>query len=195
MLYKVGDTSLPVERPEMLDDDLLRQLHHVLLEVSQHAFSSISPQSDGVFFLDSHRQWFHDVSKLRPRVSDLEWDPKYGPHLARSPPIATGFSSFYAFSRFSYWQSTRSGSVLALMQQYSSWSCRWFMETQARIIRFYSRRETFSLRDTVHVNPTQGTGIRTRNVLLRRGTLKRSEARVYNSRFPLEQRRDVGLVL
>jgi len=40
--YKVGDTSLPVERPEMLDDDLLRQLHHVLLEVSQHAFSTIS---------------------------------------------------------------------------------------------------------------------------------------------------------
>jgi hypothetical protein len=40
-ICKVGDTSLPVERPEMLDDDLLRQLHHVLLEVSQHAFSTI----------------------------------------------------------------------------------------------------------------------------------------------------------
>jgi hypothetical protein len=26
--------SLPPERPEMLDDDLLKQLHHVLLEVS-----------------------------------------------------------------------------------------------------------------------------------------------------------------
>jgi hypothetical protein len=34
-LCKIGDTSLPVERPEMLDDDLLRQLHHVLLEVGQ----------------------------------------------------------------------------------------------------------------------------------------------------------------
>lgn len=33
---QIGDTSLPVERPEMLDDDLLKQLHHVLLEVSQH---------------------------------------------------------------------------------------------------------------------------------------------------------------
>ena len=41
-IYKVGDTSLPVERPEMLDDDLLRQLHHVLLEVSHHAFSTVS---------------------------------------------------------------------------------------------------------------------------------------------------------
>ena len=26
----------------MLDDDLLRQLHHVLLEVSQHTFSVLS---------------------------------------------------------------------------------------------------------------------------------------------------------
>ncbi len=33
-MYKIGDTSLPVERPEMLDDDILKQLHHVLLEVS-----------------------------------------------------------------------------------------------------------------------------------------------------------------
>jgi multifunctional methyltransferase subunit TRM112 len=41
-MYKVGDTSLPVERPEMLDDDLLRHLHHVLLEVSQQAFNTIS---------------------------------------------------------------------------------------------------------------------------------------------------------
>jgi hypothetical protein len=33
-MNEIGDTSLPLERPEMLDDDLLRQLHHVLLEVS-----------------------------------------------------------------------------------------------------------------------------------------------------------------
>jgi hypothetical protein len=26
--------SIPLERPEMLDDDLLKQLHYVLLEVS-----------------------------------------------------------------------------------------------------------------------------------------------------------------
>ncbi len=41
-LNKIGDTSLPPERPEMLDDDLLKQLHHVLLEVSQYAFFSFS---------------------------------------------------------------------------------------------------------------------------------------------------------
>jgi multifunctional methyltransferase subunit TRM112 len=29
----VGDTSLPLEQPEMLDDDFLKTLHHVLLEV------------------------------------------------------------------------------------------------------------------------------------------------------------------
>jgi multifunctional methyltransferase subunit TRM112 len=29
----VGDTSLPLEQPEMLDDDFLKALHHVLLEV------------------------------------------------------------------------------------------------------------------------------------------------------------------
>lgn len=98
----------------MLDDDLLRQLHHVLLEVSQHSFSTISLiQSDDVF-LDSYRQWFHDVSKLRPRLSDLEWDPKYGSHLARSSPITLGLI-FLHISRFSYWQRTRSGSALALM--------------------------------------------------------------------------------
>jgi len=47
-------------------------------------------------------------------------------------------------SQICYWQRTRSGSVLALMWQYSSRSCRWFMEIQARIIRFYSTRDVFS---------------------------------------------------
>ncbi|KAH7910418.1 hypothetical protein BJ138DRAFT_1114112 [Hygrophoropsis aurantiaca] len=30
---QVGDTSLPPEEPEMMDDDLLKKLHHVLLEI------------------------------------------------------------------------------------------------------------------------------------------------------------------
>ncbi|KAH9979415.1 Trm112p-domain-containing protein, partial [Lactifluus volemus] len=30
---EIGDSSLPQERPEMLDDDFLKQLHHVLLEI------------------------------------------------------------------------------------------------------------------------------------------------------------------
>lgn len=43
LFYEIGDTSLPPERPEMLDDDLLKQLHHVLLEVCQIASSLPSP--------------------------------------------------------------------------------------------------------------------------------------------------------
>ena len=35
--YKIGDTPLSSELPEMLDDNLLKQLHHVLLEVCQYA--------------------------------------------------------------------------------------------------------------------------------------------------------------
>ncbi|KAF9650405.1 trm112, partial [Thelephora ganbajun] len=30
---QLGDTSLPAEQPEMVDDDLLKALHHVLLEI------------------------------------------------------------------------------------------------------------------------------------------------------------------
>jgi hypothetical protein len=30
---QLGDTSLPLEQPEMLDDDFLKSLHHVLFEV------------------------------------------------------------------------------------------------------------------------------------------------------------------
>ncbi|KAJ8585210.1 Trm112p-domain-containing protein [Rhizopogon salebrosus TDB-379] len=30
---QVGDTSLPPEQPDMMDDDLLQKLHHVLMEI------------------------------------------------------------------------------------------------------------------------------------------------------------------
>ncbi|KAH8107325.1 Trm112p-domain-containing protein [Phellopilus nigrolimitatus] len=30
---ELGDTSLPAEQPEMVDDELLKALHHVLLEI------------------------------------------------------------------------------------------------------------------------------------------------------------------
>jgi len=32
-ILQLGDTSLPAEQPEMVDEDLLKTLHHVLLEV------------------------------------------------------------------------------------------------------------------------------------------------------------------
>ncbi|XP_006456574.1 hypothetical protein AGABI2DRAFT_228611 [Agaricus bisporus var. bisporus H97] len=30
---ELGDTSLPIDQPEMIDDELLKNLHHVLFEV------------------------------------------------------------------------------------------------------------------------------------------------------------------
>lgn len=38
---QLGDTSLPAEQPEMLDDDLLKALHHVLLEVRKFPVCSL----------------------------------------------------------------------------------------------------------------------------------------------------------
>jgi multifunctional methyltransferase subunit TRM112 len=39
---QLGDTSLPLEQPEMIDDDFLRALHHVLLEVRLPPLLSVS---------------------------------------------------------------------------------------------------------------------------------------------------------
>jgi len=90
------------------------------------------------------------------------------------------FLIFLRISRFSYWQRTRSGSVLALMRQYTVAAGRvdGFMEIQARIIGFYSTREVFTEKHVSWMARAGGTGIRARIVLLRRSTLKRSEAKV-----------------
>lgn len=39
-LRKLGDTSLPNQPPEMLDDDFLKTLHHVLLEVRHSSYDT-----------------------------------------------------------------------------------------------------------------------------------------------------------
>ena len=75
---EIGDTSLPPERPEMLDDDLLKQLHHVLLEVSQYTLFPFSPMTS---FVDPRRRRFYDMPKLWARLSCFKRDPKYGPRL------------------------------------------------------------------------------------------------------------------
>lgn len=36
LVLQLGDTSLPEEQPEMVDDDFLKALHHVLLEVRSY---------------------------------------------------------------------------------------------------------------------------------------------------------------
>ncbi|PFH48534.1 hypothetical protein AMATHDRAFT_149746 [Amanita thiersii Skay4041] len=40
---QLGDTSLPLEPPEMLDDEFLKNLHHVLLEVHVEEGAMICP--------------------------------------------------------------------------------------------------------------------------------------------------------
>ncbi|KAJ2932867.1 hypothetical protein H1R20_g4232, partial [Candolleomyces eurysporus] len=40
---QLGDTSLPVEQPEMVDDDFLKALHHVLLEVHVEEGAMVCP--------------------------------------------------------------------------------------------------------------------------------------------------------
>ncbi|KAJ3937491.1 MAG: hypothetical protein NXY57DRAFT_981064 [Lentinula lateritia] len=39
----LGDTSLPLEQPEMLDDEFLKNLHHVLLEIHVEEGSMTCP--------------------------------------------------------------------------------------------------------------------------------------------------------
>ncbi len=50
-----------------------------------HVITFFSPDLAD-FLLDPHRRGFHDMSKLWTRLSHLEWDPKYGLHLAPSLP-------------------------------------------------------------------------------------------------------------
>ncbi|KAJ3724498.1 hypothetical protein F5878DRAFT_126913 [Lentinula raphanica] len=40
---ELGDTSLPLEQPEMLDDEFLKNLHHVLLEIHIEEGNMICP--------------------------------------------------------------------------------------------------------------------------------------------------------
>lgn len=40
--FQLGDTSLPQEQPEMLDDEFLKSLHHVLFEVRSRSLPSHS---------------------------------------------------------------------------------------------------------------------------------------------------------
>ncbi|TFY59204.1 hypothetical protein EVJ58_g5924 [Rhodofomes roseus] len=46
---QLGDTSLPAEPPEMLDDDFLQKLHHVLLEVHVEEGAMICPNCNHVY--------------------------------------------------------------------------------------------------------------------------------------------------
>ncbi|KAH8823046.1 Trm112p-domain-containing protein [Flagelloscypha sp. PMI_526] len=45
----LGDTSLPTEQPEMLDDEFLKLLHHVLLEIHIEEGSMVCPGCSHIY--------------------------------------------------------------------------------------------------------------------------------------------------
>ncbi|EED84232.1 predicted protein [Postia placenta Mad-698-R] len=46
---QLGDTSLPNEPPEMMDDDFLQKLHHVLLEIHIEEGAMVCPNCAHVY--------------------------------------------------------------------------------------------------------------------------------------------------
>ncbi|KAF9524200.1 hypothetical protein CPB83DRAFT_861608 [Crepidotus variabilis] len=46
---QLGDTSLPLEQPEMVDDGFLKSLHHVLLEIHVEEGSMTCPNCKHVY--------------------------------------------------------------------------------------------------------------------------------------------------
>ena len=69
---KLGDTSLPAETPEMVDDEFLKSLHHVLLEVrfcGSPVLQCISPRIS-----DAHRRRVYDLPQLWACIPHSEWN-------------------------------------------------------------------------------------------------------------------------
>ncbi|KAJ3490090.1 hypothetical protein NLI96_g1656 [Meripilus lineatus] len=50
---QLGDTSLPPEVPDMLDDDFLKSLHHVLLEIHVEEGAMICPNCQHVYAISN----------------------------------------------------------------------------------------------------------------------------------------------
>jgi len=46
---QLGDTSLPPEQPEMIDDEFLKNLHHVLLEIHVEEGAMVCPNCHHVY--------------------------------------------------------------------------------------------------------------------------------------------------
>ncbi|KZT30088.1 Trm112p-domain-containing protein [Neolentinus lepideus HHB14362 ss-1] len=46
---QLGDTSLPAEQPVMIDDDFLKTLHHVLLEIHVEEGAMVCPNCKHVY--------------------------------------------------------------------------------------------------------------------------------------------------
>src|SRR5882762_11379503 len=73
---QLGDTTLPPDVPEMLDDEFLQQLHHTMLEVGRRSFPQHSPAK--IVVPDSCRRGCYGVPQLPTRVPYIEWDSQHG---------------------------------------------------------------------------------------------------------------------
>lgn len=72
--YQLGDTSLPDEPPEMLDDEFLQKLHHVLFQVCCANFLISGPlalPTHETFHADTCRRRCNDLSQLSAFLSHL----------------------------------------------------------------------------------------------------------------------------
>ena len=66
---QLGDTSLPSEQPDMIDDEFLQQLHHVLLEVRSISYPPpLLPSSRGVIVSLLREQGFREPSRVPPAL-------------------------------------------------------------------------------------------------------------------------------
>ncbi|KAI0925349.1 hypothetical protein AcV7_005619 [Taiwanofungus camphoratus] len=71
---QLGDTSLPDEPPEMLDDEFLQKLHHVLFQVCCANFLISGPlalPTHETFHADTCRRRCNDLSQLSAFLSHL----------------------------------------------------------------------------------------------------------------------------
>ena len=85
----------------MYDDDFLKNLHHVLLEVAHHVVFIIFLT---YFIEDTRRRRINDLSKLQTCLPNLQWYPKHG--MNQLTDSSFGKMTYKQFA--SYWQNMRS---------------------------------------------------------------------------------------
>ena len=110
----------------MFDEELLKSLHHVLLEVRFVSFFLYITISDKpclipsyyytsylhtLSYPDSRKRRSIGLSKFRARLPHQEWYPKYGPSLGALPDLITSRLLFPTFC-YSSWLRAKSAKSL-----------------------------------------------------------------------------------
>ena len=88
---QLGDTSLPDEQPEMIDDDLLKALHHVLLEVSFPLFPSLLSPRRPQIHIEEGQMTCPNCNHVYPISNGI-------PNMVRSSTPQTNLSLTVSFS-------------------------------------------------------------------------------------------------